>query len=39
MWLERVLDDPTLKDLDSAERVELARARQDMSSQNRLFMR
>lgn len=39
LWLDRVLDDPTLKDLDQAERVELARTRQDMSSQNRLFLR
>lgn len=39
MWLERVLDDPTLKDLDQGERMELARMRQDISSQNRLFTR
>jgi len=39
LWLDRVLDDPMLKDLDACERILLANARQEQACQARMFLR
>jgi hypothetical protein len=39
LWMDRVLDDPMLKDLDNCERLLLANARQEQACQARMFLR